>query len=58
METVWRRPLLKHHCTTVHKVKFIKTQLDEFGVQELQWPPQNQELSPAEHVWDILEYQL
>lgn len=42
--TVWGRPfLIQHDC--VHKARFIKTWLDEFGVDELDWP----------HLWDEQE---
>ena len=34
------------------------TWFDEVGVEELDWPAQNPDLNPIEHLWDELERKL
>jgi len=40
---------------TVHKSRSFRTLLDEFGVEELDWPTQSDDLNPIEQLWDELE---
>ena len=32
--------------------------MNEFGVEELDWPAQSPDLKPIEHLWDELEWRL
>ena len=50
--------LFQHDCAPVHKARCIKAWLDEFGVEELDWPAQSPDLSPIEHLCDELEWRL
>ncbi|KAI2648434.1 Transposable element Tc1 transposase [Labeo rohita] len=50
--------LFKHDCAPMHKARSIKTWLDGFGVEELDWPTQNPDLNPIQHLWDELERRL
>jgi len=50
--------LFQHDCTTVHKARSIETWMNEFVVEELDWPAQSLDLNPIEHLWDELELRL
>ncbi|KAK1801388.1 hypothetical protein P4O66_023069, partial [Electrophorus voltai] len=50
--------LFQHDCAPVHKARYIKTWMSEFGVEELDCPAQSSGLNPIEHVWDELEWSL
>ncbi len=50
--------LIQHDCAPVHYPRSIKTWLDEFGVEERDWPAQNLDLNPFEHLWNELEWRL
>ncbi len=41
--------LFQHYFAPVHKARPIKTWLDEFGVEELDWPTQSHNLNPIKH---------
>ena len=61
LPTVWEQFgvgsfLFQHDCAPVHKARFIKTWLREFGVDELDWPAHTADL--IEHLWDELEQRL
>lgn len=59
LEQLGEGPLLfKHDCAQVHKARSIKAWLREFGVEELDWPPEGPNLNPTEHLWDELEWRL
>lgn len=36
----------------------MKARLDEFGVEELNWPPQSPDLNPVKHLLDELEWRM
>jgi len=40
---------------TVHKSRSFRTWLDEFGVEELDWSTQSDDLNPIKQLWDELE---
>ena len=39
----------------VHNSRSIKAWLDNFGVEELDWPPQSPDPHPIGHLWDEQE---
>ncbi len=41
--------LFQHDCDPVYKARPIKTWLDEFGVEELDWPSKGPDLNPIKH---------
>lgn len=52
-------PSFQDDCAPVHKARFIKTWLDEFGVEEFDWSRQSPDLKPIEHhLWVELEKRL
>ena len=47
--------LFQHDNAPMHKGRSIQKWFVEIGVEELDWPVQNPELNPSEHLWDELE---
>ena len=50
--------LFQHDCAPVHKARSMKKCMNEFGVEELDWPAQSPDLNPIEHLWDEIEQRL
>ena len=42
----------------VHRASSMKKRFSQFGLEELDWPVQNPELNPIQHLWDELERRL
>ena len=55
----WEGPFLfQHDNSPVHKARSTQKWFLKIGVEELDWPAQSPDLSPIEHVWDVLDHQL
>lgn len=50
--------LSQHDFAPVHKTWSMKAWLDEFGVEELNWPPQSPDLNPVKHLLDELQWRM
>jgi len=51
LPTLWKQfedgPFLfQHDCSQMHKARSIMTWMNEFGVEELDWPAQSSDLNP------------
>ena len=50
--------LFQHDNAPVHKARSIQEWFVESGVEELDWPAQNPDLNPIEHLWNELQCRL
>ena len=50
--------MLHHDCAPEHKAQSIMAWLDEFGVEEFDWPAQSSDFNPTEHIRDELDQRL
>ena len=63
LPTLWQQfeegPFLfQHDIAPMHKARTIQKWFVKIGGKELDWPAQNPDLNPLEHLWDELERQL
>ena len=42
----------------MHNARSIQKIFDEIGMEELDWPAQNPDLNPIEHLWEDFEHRL